>query len=124
MQGFVSNLCQQQAAEAKNAKRTYGTSPLGEPRLVRKLSSSNPETSRSPTHETGNTRIGAQLRSEWPRNRHAYKDYPETASSVRSALSKLSDAKCRQIANRTNKWFITDLGITRIEEHIARESGK
>jgi hypothetical protein len=64
MQGFVSNLCQQQAAEAKNAKRTYGTGPLGEPRLVRKLSSSNPETSRSPTRETGNTRIVAQLR-EW-----------------------------------------------------------
>ena len=49
---------------------------------------------------------------------------PKSASGVRSALSKLSDSKSRQIANRSNKWFITDLGITRIEERIARESDK
>lgn len=49
---------------------------------------------------------------------------PKSASGVRSALSKLSDAKSRQIVNRAGKWFITDIGIARIEERIVRESGK
>jgi hypothetical protein len=49
---------------------------------------------------------------------------PKSASGVRAALSNLSTAKSRQIANRSSKWFITDLGIKRIEERIARESGK
>lgn len=49
---------------------------------------------------------------------------PKSASGVRSALSKLSDAKSRQVVNRANKWFITDIGITRIEERIVRESSK
>lgn len=49
---------------------------------------------------------------------------PKSASGVRSALSKLSDAKSRQIAKRADKWFITDIGIARIEERIIRESGK
>jgi hypothetical protein len=49
---------------------------------------------------------------------------PKSASGVRTALSNLSNAKLRQIASRAGKWFIADLGITRIEERIARESGK
>jgi hypothetical protein len=47
---------------------------------------------------------------------------PKSPSGVRAALSNLSTAKSRQIADRLNKWFITDLGIKRIEERIARES--
>lgn len=49
---------------------------------------------------------------------------PKSASGVRAALSNLSKTKSRQIASRSTKWYITDLGIKRIEERIAHESGK
>ena len=49
---------------------------------------------------------------------------PKSASGVRAALSSLSGGKRRQIAKRSNKWLITDLGITRIENRIVEESGK
>ncbi|HZX04418.1 hypothetical protein [Kribbella sp.] len=49
---------------------------------------------------------------------------PKAASGVRAAISNMSKAKTRQIANRNGKWFITDLGVTRIEERLVEESGK
>ncbi|MEV6238680.1 hypothetical protein [Lentzea sp. NPDC051838] len=46
---------------------------------------------------------------------------PKDQSGVRRALKKLSSAQCRQVALRGSRWFITDLGIARIEGRIAKE---
>jgi hypothetical protein len=49
---------------------------------------------------------------------------PKSSSGVRAALSNLSNANTRQIVNRSGRWIIADLGVKRIEQRIARESGK
>jgi hypothetical protein len=49
---------------------------------------------------------------------------PKSASGVRQALTKLSTARSRQVVQRSGKWFITDLGITRIEDRIVQETSK
>ncbi|WP_326569464.1 hypothetical protein VSH64_48350 [Amycolatopsis rhabdoformis] len=46
---------------------------------------------------------------------------PKDASGIRRALGKLSSGKYRQIVTRSSRWYITDLGINRIEEKIANE---
>jgi len=46
---------------------------------------------------------------------------PKDASGVRRAIKALSAAKSRQLVERGGRWFITDLGITRIEERINNE---
>lgn len=46
---------------------------------------------------------------------------PKDASGVRRAIKALSAAKSRQLIERGGRWFITDLGITRIEKRINRD---
>lgn len=46
---------------------------------------------------------------------------PKDASGVRRAIKALSAAKSRQLVERGGRWFITDLGIKRIEERINGE---
>jgi hypothetical protein len=46
---------------------------------------------------------------------------PKDQSSVRRAVKKLAAAQCRQTILRGERWFITDLGIGRIEDKIAKE---
>ncbi|WP_394612970.1 hypothetical protein JNUCC0626_23725 [Lentzea sp. JNUCC 0626] len=46
---------------------------------------------------------------------------PKDPSGVRRAVKKLAAAACRQIVQRGQRWFITDLGINRIEDRIAKE---
>ncbi len=47
---------------------------------------------------------------------------PKSASGVRQAITKLSAARSRQIVQRSGKWLISDLGISRIEDRIALEA--
>jgi hypothetical protein len=47
---------------------------------------------------------------------------PKSASGVRQALTKLSAARSRQVIQRSGKWVITDLGISRIEDRIVKET--
>jgi hypothetical protein len=49
---------------------------------------------------------------------------PKSPSGVRKALTNLSDARSRQVVQRSGKWFITYLGITRIEDRIVRETSR
>lgn len=49
---------------------------------------------------------------------------PKAASGVRQALKNLSAARSRQVVQRSGKWFITDLGIARIEDRIVKETSK
>lgn len=49
---------------------------------------------------------------------------PKSASGVRQALTKLSSAQSRQIVQRAGKWIITDLGVTRIEDRIIKETSR
>jgi hypothetical protein len=49
---------------------------------------------------------------------------PRAASGVRQAVKNLAAARSRQIVDRSARWLITDLGITRIEERIAKETSK
>ncbi len=44
---------------------------------------------------------------------------PKDASSVRRAISNLASAKVRQIALREGEYFITDLGVGRVEEKVS-----
>jgi hypothetical protein len=46
---------------------------------------------------------------------------PKDPSGIRRAVRKLSSAQVRQAVERSGRWFITDLGIKRIEERISRE---
>ncbi|OJU88103.1 hypothetical protein BGO17_03970 [Candidatus Saccharibacteria bacterium 49-20] len=47
---------------------------------------------------------------------------PKDASGISRAIKKLQSASCRQIKKMGNKWVLTDLGINRIEERLARET--
>jgi len=49
---------------------------------------------------------------------------PKAASSVRTALNKISGPQYRQIVQRSDKWLITDRGIARIEARIEKEALK
>lgn len=49
---------------------------------------------------------------------------PKSASGVRQALTKLSAARSRQVVQRSGKWLITDLGITRIEDRMVTEASR
>jgi hypothetical protein len=49
---------------------------------------------------------------------------PKSASGIRRALANLSAARSRQIVQRSGKWLITDLGITRIEDRIVKETSR
>jgi hypothetical protein len=49
---------------------------------------------------------------------------PKSASGVRQALTKLSAARSRQVVQRSGKWLITDLGITRIQDRIVKETSR
>lgn len=49
---------------------------------------------------------------------------PKSASGVRLALKNLSAARSRQVVQRSGKWFITDLGIARIEGRIVKETSR
>jgi hypothetical protein len=46
---------------------------------------------------------------------------PKDPSGIRRSVKILSSAKSRQIIERKGRWLISDLGIGRIEERIARE---
>lgn len=46
---------------------------------------------------------------------------PKAPSGVRLAIKNLSAARSRQITSRSERWYITDLGITRIEARISKE---
>jgi hypothetical protein len=46
---------------------------------------------------------------------------PKDSSGVRRALKSLAAAKSRQIVERSGRWYITDVGVARIEERINKE---
>lgn len=47
---------------------------------------------------------------------------PKAASGVRLAVKNLASARSRQIVERSRRWFITDLGVSRIEARIMKET--
>jgi hypothetical protein len=46
---------------------------------------------------------------------------PKDQSGIRRAMKKLGGPQVRQVVERSGRWTITDLGIKRIEDRIARE---
>lgn len=49
---------------------------------------------------------------------------PKAESGVRQGVKNMSAASSRQIVQRSGRWFITDLGIARIEDRIVKEASK
>jgi hypothetical protein len=49
---------------------------------------------------------------------------PKDQSGIRRAIQKLGSARYRQVVLRSERWFITDLGIERIENRISLEASQ
>jgi len=47
---------------------------------------------------------------------------PRDASGVRKAIKRLANSNSRQLVQTNDRWLITDLGISRIESRIVRET--